>query len=422
MQKTGTINQDALDALSLKNVLSRFNRRAFAEFVYKLCACDRSRFEHSGWLPEAGEDVFYAGFLNSYGGSLHNVWIPHFLPEELFSTLDGFHCEDPQLIERLRAVGKLYRSKTGFMGMFEPVQEARQLQNISIVTNIHGYERNAYIDKFLPSYNKVVRQSGVRVPFQLGSYDSFVDLNEAGTREVFLSFLTQHADGLSISLHPEKSSVRTFSFESPMALCQDKKLTPFEPIYIGSKQTNALAEFESLLTPGVPEARIEKFLKAHFQDVFGFEYDRIETQLWLRFPELDVAGKNRRLDVFLRNSIFKDWELFELKRIVRVTGSHRDIPILAAEVSRSIQQTLYYEKLLSNDSVKKLLAKEGIQYAMPSLNLVIGRTPQIEHAHWRWLTKTVGAGVRILTYDNLLDSMRFRLKEREGATKILRSR
>ena len=175
----------------------------------------------------------------------------------------------------------------------------------------------------------------------------------------------------------------------------------------------------SPLRPGVSEARIERFLKAYYQDVFGFEYDRIETQLWLRFPDLDVARKDRRLDVFLRNSIFKDWDLFELKRIVRITGSHRDIPILTSEVSRSIQQTLYYEKLLSNDSVKKNLAKEGIQYAMPSLNLVIGRTPQIEHAHWRWLTKAAGAGVRILTYDNLLDSMRIRLKERESTTKIL---
>ena len=408
-----------LDVTSLKKILSRFNRHAFAKFVYQLCAGNRSRFEGSGWLTEVGEDVFYGAILYSYGGSLHNVWILHFLPEEIIAHPDRIHCEDPDLVMRLRNVAKMYKGRSGYTGYFEPLEKVRQLQNVAVVTNIYGYERSAYVDTIIPGYREMVKKSGLRTPFQLGSYDSFLDLNEEQTRTKILSFLTNNSDGLSIALHPEKPSVSQFSVESPMAVRGDGKPTPVEPVYTESKKAEAILEFESLLKPNISEARIEKFLKANFQYVFGFEYDRIETQLWLKFPELDIAKKNRRLDIFIRNSIFNDWDLYELKRVVPVTGSHRDIPVLTSEVTRAIQQTLYYEKLLNSDIIRRRLAKDGIEYASPSLNLVIGRTPQIENSHWRWLTKNASSSVRILTYDNLLDSMRIRIREREGARQII---
>jgi hypothetical protein len=134
VKKLSAINQDLLNGSALKNVLSRFNRHAFAEFTYRLCSGDTSRFENAGWLPEVGEDVFRASFLNSYGGTLHNVWVLHFLPDELISTLTKFHCDEKQLIEKLRAVERLYKGKTGYRGVFEPIHKAKQLQNISIVT------------------------------------------------------------------------------------------------------------------------------------------------------------------------------------------------------------------------------------------------------------------------------------------------
>jgi len=65
---------------------------------------------------------------------------------------------------------------------------ARQLQNVAIVTNIHGFDRTAYADKLLPTYRQIMRRSGLQVSFQLGSYDSFVDLNEPQTRQTFLLF------------------------------------------------------------------------------------------------------------------------------------------------------------------------------------------------------------------------------------------
>jgi hypothetical protein len=118
------------------------------------------------------------------------------------------------------------------------------------------------------------------------------------------------------------------------------------------------------------------------------------------------------LDIFLRNSINADWDLFELKRIVQLTSSYRDVPVLANEIYRAIQQVLNYEKLLKQDSVRQKLSREGINYCEPSLHLVVGKSPDIPHEQWRWLVKTNSQYVKLLTYDELLKEMRIRLMER----------
>ena len=164
------------------------------------------------------------------------------------------------------------------------------------------------------------------------------------------------------------------------------------------------------------EAELERFLVAHYKDIFGTKYDRIETQLWLRCPELDIAGKDRRLDLFLRNSIISDWELFEIKRVVPLTGTYRDTPVMATEVLHSVQQVKNYSRNLSSDSVKRRLAREGIEYFEPSLNLVIGRRPQTRIDQWRWLLSSQNGGVKIITFDELRDELSQRVTDLDMMT------
>src|SRR5262249_31267329 len=149
-----------------------------------------------------------------------------------------------------------------------------------------------------------------------------------------------------------------------------------------------------------------------YLDIFGSKYDRIENQIWLRFPELDITGKERRLDIFLRNSIANDWELYEIKRVIPLTSSYRDIPVIAKEILFAIQQTKNYERILSQQEVKDKFAREGIEYCEPLLNVVVGRTPQITHEQWRWLKASNSEKVRILTFDDLLGEMKSRLTEK----------
>lgn len=102
---------------------------------------------------------------------------------------------------------------------------------------------------------------------------------------------------------------------------------------------------------------------------FGDKYDRIESQLWLRFPEVDAGRRERRIDLLLRNSIKNDWELFEIKRPIRLTKTYRDMRVLKSEVSYAIQQARNYGEILRQDKVKKHFASEGIEYCEPVLNL-----------------------------------------------------
>lgn len=130
---------------------------------------------------------------------------------------------------------------------------------------------------------------------------------------------------------------------------------------------------------------------------------------------LDLRQKERRLDIFLRNSIVGDWELFEVKRLINLVGSYRDIPVLTHELHSAIQQVRNYAAILREDRVRRQFAAEGIEYYQPALRLVIGRKPKIPHAEWRWLLETNQGGVKIITFDDLLAELEVRLRDRNSA-------
>jgi hypothetical protein len=166
-------------------------------------------------------------------------------------------------------------------------------------------------------------------------------------------------------------------------------------------------EFEQLLSCNPREAKLEAFLKKYFKEIFE-GYDRIETQVWLKFPDLDIGNKNRRLDVFLRNTASHDWELFELKKAIQLTHTYQDIPVFVNAVYLGIEQIRNYKRILSQDKVKKMFALQGIEYYEPEYRLLIGRNPDIPINQWRNLKKSHENDLKIFTYDDILNGMRDR--------------
>src|SRR5690606_18816258 len=111
-------------------------------------------------------------------------------------------------------------------------------------------------------------------------------------------------------------SINSFAADNyiPNGVLRNSK-NPCESVTLKSAdKSQAILEFEELINRNVKENVLELFLQKYYQELFGFEYDKIETQVWLRFPELDISNENRRLDIFLRNSVENDWEIFEIKR------------------------------------------------------------------------------------------------------------
>src|SRR5258707_15268712 len=85
----------AMDAAAFKKHLPRLNRHAFASFVTEFFREDaKQNFDGFYPLVDAGEDVFYQPYRDSYGGSIHNVYLLHFPPLELFHPSTTLSMQD----------------------------------------------------------------------------------------------------------------------------------------------------------------------------------------------------------------------------------------------------------------------------------------------------------------------------------------
>jgi Domain of unknown function (DUF4263) len=328
--------------------------------------------------------------------------------------------DDPILAQRLARIRNLYKGESGYWGMVAPfLRKGEKLHAVGFITNLSGVEREVYDGFLIPAYQRLKRRYGLKKPpVLIGSCDSFVDLVPEKTQEVFANFVNTYQEGIAILLSESAASVNGFVTERCLSsgVLPECKL-PYEPALVSYavRKKAMLTEFESLINSEASEKKLEEFIATHYKDIFGAKYDRVETQLWLRFPQLDVSGKCRRLDIFLRNAVVNDWELFEVKRPIKLSKSYRDVPALVGEVLTAVQQTKNYARTLSQDVVKRHFAKEGIVYYEPMLSVVIGRTPQIPLEQWQWLRRSNEDRVRIITFDDLLNELRFRLEERLAA-------
>jgi len=359
------------------------------------------------WYPAPeGEDKHF--------GIFEGIYVLDYLPMELFSDVANVNILSDPLRDLLKRIKADYESRVVLDNLkptFVPVLEA-----LYFINNLSGFteEQNLQI---LDKYEKAVHEVGILFGGHvlMGNIDTFLMNQPRKTTTALHQFLAGHDEGVSIDLNVAGPSVQRIQIDKYLSSgVTSQSQSPYEPVFLRmqQEQDEAIHEFEDLLKKGTKEDRLEAFLKDHYRDIFGPEYDRVETQLWLRFPELDIAAKNRRLDIFLRNGVFNDWELFEVKRYVPLSGTYRDCPVLAAEVHHAIQQVKNYRRLLSQEVVKRALAKEGIEYFEPSLRLVIGQRPQVSHEQWCWLLRTNESEVKIITYDDLLEEMKRRLNEK----------
>jgi hypothetical protein len=406
----------AVDADLIKAVLSKLTPAAFDTFVTKLFDPD----EEGGYdqtPQELGEGVFYQSLIDSYGGTLHSVFLLQYLPLGLFNQ-PNLNClaGDPTLAARLKQLKKIYNGVSGYFGMVSPeLVKATKLRSLGFLVNFSGLSQRQYDDEIFPQYERLVRKSGLHTPITLiGSYDSFMDFHARDVQKTLEHFLTSRTDGFAIQISPAGTNVINFagqtSFESGV-LAVNK--CPYEPIIAAASAKNEqlIREFESLIQKDCPEKERENFLLAHVKEIFGGTYDKIESQIWLRFPKLDIAGKERRMDIFMRNSVSKDWDLFEIKNPIPLVRNYRGIPAMVAEVSIAITQLKNYRRLLSSQKVKETLKRSGIEYCEPTLNLVIGRKPQISLEQWRWLLSSQDKDVRLITFDDLFAEMKIRLAD-----------
>jgi hypothetical protein len=402
-----------MDKSLLKDLLSRLSKYAFQAFTYELL---NTTYAVTEW-PEIGEGVYLRPLSFHYGESWFNprhdgLYINHYLPLELLRNPFEIEVRDPEITRTLNYCREFYGKKDWGKDIL------RTLDAIYFYNNYSGTPTLDYLQTLSSKYDVLVKDTFKRKistpEIYFGDSTSFINDHPEEVVNSLKTLLLSD-EGICISLSKDQYSVNRYSSEKPISAgVFTSSLSPYEPLFIHSQSKSVLLkEFERLINSNSRESQLEEFLAHHYKDIFGPKYDRVEVQLWLRFPELDISGKNRRMDIFLRNSVSNDWELFEVKRTVELTSTYRDIPVLASEVMYAIQQVKNYAQILSQEVVRRKFAEEGIEYYEPSLHLVIGKNPQLPLEQWRYLVANVERGVKLITFDDLLKEMEIRLSDRE---------
>ncbi|HEY9815672.1 MAG TPA: Shedu anti-phage system protein SduA domain-containing protein, partial [Candidatus Obscuribacterales bacterium] len=342
------------------------------------------------------------------------LYLPYLIPIDLIVNPREYNLLTPEFTNSVEQTVKQYITYS------ELVQEdnlrgilGEVITSFYILSNLSGLAESYYQDALLPQISQALGRVGwtENVVSGIGTPDSFFQNDPQTASDVLEDFLSSYSDGLCISIYPERPP------DVSMYMC-GKHLTsgvsrqtffPCESVVKITRTSEILEEFQELLQRQLSEAQWEAFLKHHYQEIFGPYYDRIETQVWLRLPEIDPEVSGRRIDLFLRNAVAGDWELVELKRPSPIFRSKRSIPGFCAEVNDAIQQIKHYDRILRSDSVRKRLAEEGIEYYEPELKVVIGRRPSIPQKDWRWLLKSCDRDVKLITYDCLIEEMKARI-------------
>lgn len=244
------------------------------------------------------------------------------------------------------------------------------------------------------------------------------DLN-GNYKRLIEKFIREKDDGICISISDSGTEVSSFVVQKEFEGVLSASKTLLHPVIKKINDDNViLQDFTRLINSDCKEIVLEDFLKEHYQLIFGDKYDDISTQLWLGCPELDIGNRDRRIDILMRNSLSMDWELFELKRSnIQLTKTISDVPMFVSAVNDAIAQAKNYKRILSQDSVKRSFEQKGIEYYEPTINLVIGKKPQIPTNQWRRLLSQENE-LEIITYDMLLEKAKLRLGTVEKYTNI----
>lgn len=251
--------------------------------------------------------------------------------------------------------------------------------------------------------------------FDVGIGSVSTILNQGNTNDEKYSkrvknFFLNNDSGICINLSDDKIIASRFVAQREFDGIVTSPENIFHPVIKKVIDTDdKLVEFNQLINNDTRESVLEEFLYTYHDLFFGDKYDTLSTQVWLDFPEFDIGNKDRRLDIFMRNSISKDWDIYELKRSsVKLTKTKSDVPMFVSAVHDALTQLRNYKRILSQDKIKRKFEAKGIKYYNPQFNLVIGKKPNISDEKWNWLLSH-HSDLNIITYDNLLESAKKRL-------------
>jgi hypothetical protein len=123
-----------MDDNLLKKLLSRLSHQAFQSFIVEYYNSKINQNEIKP-IEEISNEVFYRGILDSYGQSLHSIFILQYLPIELLKHPEKHLLDREILIPILKQLKNYYKGKMGAWGMVsESLRYDYKLQAINLRT------------------------------------------------------------------------------------------------------------------------------------------------------------------------------------------------------------------------------------------------------------------------------------------------
>lgn len=403
---------------SHKNLLGTFNKYAFQDFFLKVLGeeypsypFDVSQVKHP-YFPVHVQTTEQKSFE-----FYESWWMILFYPQKLLKSKK--HKENiifPNgIADTLKRINESYPFEL-FMGKTQNIYRGIvDFGKLYVITNLTNVDTNEYAHHLGSMADKIISRTQKNTGF--GTIDYYFRDYEASKTicKHLKKFVTDSFDGVTLNITKDRVKVLPFQNQSPSCSGLIKShFTPIETVITTGIVNDyyILKEFEKVINDGT-EADIEEFMRVNYQLIFGKHYDKIETQLWLKFPEIDIGNRNRRFDIFARNSLKGDWDLFEIKKNMPIIKFERGVPNFTSHVYSAIRQGQNYMRSLRQNDVKSHFAKIGIEYFEPSLNIVIGRKSQITHQQWRILQKDSSNDLNIIPYDELLENVKQEIRNRQ---------
>lgn len=396
--------------------IGNLSKDDFFSFCRELLKCS-----YAESLEEINEqDSFFAmvpsGFISPL--ALAEIFIVEYLPYELFSNPYTIPFDNPVLRKRIQAIWEnfnnspvLYRH-TPYRAVY-----GNPIGGVFFFNHIVGTDREFFTEIAYEQYQKMMDSMGIglspvgdSITLGVGSPYSYIGNAPKDALRALKSIET-HNSHISIEFSMSGYEVNSQQYAKYVTSGVGKFSGEiYYPCIVKRKTDTVCKEFEQLLNSNASEKQISSFIYEHYRIILGNQYDSIKSEVCLGFPELDIAEKNRRVDLMVHNRLENDWEIIELKKKIPLIRNYRDMSAFSSEVTGAIYQLKNYYELLLQERVRESLKRDGIDYCYPRLKLIVGGSINTSHKQWMYLLSDVRStnGIEILTYEKLIQEMKMR--------------
>lgn len=187
--------------------------------------------------------------------------------------------------------------------------------SIYYINNSTGLGIDFIKKNIIPKYQDFLQTKldNPNISFNFGNIDTFFELMPHETENSLVNFINENSS-LSISYDDGKYEVSKSILSHPSTNGFIQRTNYIFDYQINFRKDpfidSIIQELEYLLNKGAKEYELESFIINYYSYLFGGRYDKIETQILLPPQNIDFNDKKRRIDIFMHNSVFNDWDLF----------------------------------------------------------------------------------------------------------------